>query len=1552
MRLTEEQMDNGRSYWLNHLSGDIPRTAMPVQYPKSTAFEQASYTLNLPQQLSTQLNEISKGKKLALYVVLLAAFQAWLDKVNGEQHDIALTLPVLPLPSEDDSTTEKRIVVRNQMVSDSTFKETLEQVKRIVSEGYKHQYIGLSEIIEPLGLQKEEELLTPLVFAMSGLHREEDIHFLCQGMHEVVVVANSETDGTGLTFHYNGRLFAPEAIEIYAQSYRFALEQYLDAPEMRIGDALLLTQEAGRHLIETFNNTKTEYGTELTIPALIERQVELAPDHIAICSNGLEMTYGELNEKANQLAGLLINQGIGPGSYVAILLDRSVEMIMGVLGILKAGAAYVPIEPGFPKARIETILSSLPITCVVTKTFVMQPFQELIWKIEALQDIVYLDVMSAQPPAERVDTRMIGVIWDQVAEEAVDRVTAGGFISSYNGEPFSEAEVDEYRDRVVQLATPYLTDQSEVLEIGCGSGLISFSIAPAVKRFVGLDPSKRMLEMNRARSSELELTHTEWLEGYALQLEKMEANSFDVILMASTAQFFPGYFYFELVVREAMRCLKPDGVLIIADVMDLRRKEVFRNGLIEYRKQHGIGSHVRGLSDQELYCDEDFFGDLHHRIPEISQAEVLHRQKGFENELGFRYDVVVHKGMTSGQAESVGGLSESDPGAHCRKRSWTLAHIDSYPTMNPRTELSAEHEAYVIFTSGTTGTPKGVVVRHRPVINLIEWVNRTFDVGHGDRLLFVTSLCFDLSVYDIFGTLASGGSIRIASEEELSDRQHLLEIIRTEPITFWDSAPAALQQLATLLEIEGNAVPNPLLRLVFLSGDWIPLTLPNVLEKYFPNVKVIALGGATEATVWSNYYPVDKVEEQWVSIPYGTPIQNARYYILDSQLKPCPPFVPGDLYIGGECLASGYTDPQITAERFIPDPYGDPEMAEAKMYKTGDLARWMTDGVIEFLGRSDHQVKIRGYRIELGDIQAQLLKHPRVLEALVTDWIDSSGSKSLCAYYTSGDELTISEVKEYLASLLPDYMIPSYFVSLPSMPITANGKINRNALPSPQDQINTNSSYEAPANLQEESLVRIWGEVLGLEKIGVTDDFYSLGGDSLKAVQVVAKANDYQFAISLTDMLHYRTIREIIEAGGFRIKDTSEAEVAATGEAQAESEIAVSEPPARRYNLGFDLNLEEIPYYYPCMMGAMYRKIQYEANYKIPRGFLPVGNGLGLIVLSEQISDRLEDRLLIDGVSDISGLNLFTSLGIEGTPRIFDSIEEGLAWCEERMQQGQLVIGVGTTYYLNYSHDYLLDEEEFVGKLFEREMAISPREEAAIHHSHMFLLIDHTANGYTVYDSSYNFNGTIAEDELKRVFAGVGGMEFLKRYPLKYAHAQRTVIDVNLENFKKIPLKELAMELLEQHIQYYLASEPLEAVAEESVVYTGLAAYKPFRKLLEDAFLEEAFHEQLHLFAIYWLRKWKYTYIFLRDFLIEAESLPGLPSLQELIDNVKESIELLGSLLDQILDAHDRLKELPLPEMQMNLQQVSAGLEGLETKQRVIFERVKNALDLTKEGLE
>jgi amino acid adenylation domain-containing protein len=441
------------------------------------------------------------------------------------------------------------------------------------------------------------------------------------------------------------------------------------------------------------------------------------------------------------------------------------------------------------------------------------------------------------------------------------------------------------------------------------------------------------------------------------------------------------------------------------------------------------------------------------------------------------------------------------------------SEIKRMPQDNLPLQAKPEDLAYIIFTSGSTGTPKGVMVAHRPVINLIEWVNHTFAVGPADRVLFITSLCFDLSVYDIFGILAAGGSIRIASRLDIQEPAHLLHLLSTEPITFWDSAPAALMQLAPFLpsyvserKQKGIQAPSSL-RLIFLSGDWIPVNLPDQLKAAFPEVRVISLGGATEATVWSNYYPIEKVDPRWPSIPYGKPIQNASYYILDEYLSPCPIGVPGHLYIGGECLSLGYVnEPELTHAKFLPSPFS--MQPDARMYKTGDLARWRLDGNMEFLGRDDSQVKIRGFRIELGEIEAVLRQHPGVEHAVVQAFGDTQKDRRLVAYIVpwQGQICEVAELRMFLQKYLPDYMQPAAFLLLDTLPVTSNGKLDRKKLPDPDFSGSQQAAtFVTPRDAIELQLALLWEEILQVSPISITANFFELGGHSLLAVQLMAR---------------------------------------------------------------------------------------------------------------------------------------------------------------------------------------------------------------------------------------------------------------------------------------------------------------------------------------------------------------------------------------------------------------------------------------------------------------
>ena len=440
--------------------------------------------------------------------------------------------------------------------------------------------------------------------------------------------------------------------------------------------------------------------------------------------------------------------------------------------------------------------------------------------------------------------------------------------------------------------------------------------------------------------------------------------------------------------------------------------------------------------------------------------------------------------------------------------------------------------AYVIFTSGSTGQPKGVMVRHRPVINMIDWVNKTFNVGTHDRILSVTSLCFDLSVYDIFGVLAAGGSIRITSVSEQLDLNRLRCILDEEPITFWNSAPAYLEQILNQSNAVHNTREQNSMRLFFLSGDWIPVDLPEKIRESFADPQIISLGGATEAAVWSNYYPIGEIIPTWRSIPYGRPIQNAHYYVLDRDMNPVPINVPGELYIGGECLADGYAaEPELTAEKFISDPFS--ELPNEKMYKTGDLVRWCSDGEMEILGRIDQQIKIRGYRVELGEIRAVICDHASVEDAVV-HVSDLHGQKKIIAGVVCkvGANFDLTELLTYLVNHLPHYMLPESIVELQSLPLTPNGKVNYRLLVEKchqQDQayLRQKNCVDHPV---KQILINIFERTLGIPCVRLTDSFWGLGGDSLQLISLVLEARKEGLKIRPELVYRYPVVDDLANA--------------------------------------------------------------------------------------------------------------------------------------------------------------------------------------------------------------------------------------------------------------------------------------------------------------------------------------------------------------------------------------------------------------------------------------
>ncbi|HEX4954745.1 MAG TPA: amino acid adenylation domain-containing protein [Thermoanaerobaculia bacterium] len=412
--------------------------------------------------------------------------------------------------------------------------------------------------------------------------------------------------------------------------------------------------------------------------------------------------------------------------------------------------------------------------------------------------------------------------------------------------------------------------------------------------------------------------------------------------------------------------------------------------------------------------------------------------------------------------------------------------------------------AYVIFTSGSTGKPKGVKVAHGSVAALLAWCQRHHPLAPGDLGLAVAALGFDLSVFDLLGLLGAGAGLYLADEEEQKDPALLLDVLLDQPISFWNSAPAVLAPLAPLLP---GRVERQALRRVFLSGDYTPLGLPDALRRVFRRAEIVSLGGATEATVWSNSFLVGEIDPQWRSIPYGKPIDGARYRVLDAGLEPCPVGVEGDLYIGGGCLAVGYHhQPALTAARFVPDPFA-PGPGE-RLYRTGDRAAWGADGNLVFLGRADHQVKVRGFRIELGEIEHRLRSHPAVAEALVVARDTPGGDRLLVAYLlpsgaaAGAGPATVEELRRHCAQALPDYMVPHRVAWLERFPATANGKLDRAALPWPLDEVRpTPPPARAAALALREEVAALFAGLLGASQLDPERDLFDQGASSFTIVQ-------------------------------------------------------------------------------------------------------------------------------------------------------------------------------------------------------------------------------------------------------------------------------------------------------------------------------------------------------------------------------------------------------------------------------------------------------------------
>jgi gramicidin S synthase 2/tyrocidine synthetase-3 len=839
------QYGKERDYWLNKLSGELVKSCFPYDFKEinENQYRRESVKFGFSQELFSKLMAISSQLVHRLYMILAAGLVILLKKYTGND-DILLGTPIYHQDIEGDFINTV-LVLRNRINDGMSFREVLlKRVRETIIEANENQNYPIETLLFQLDMKnpRDQFYLFDAAILLENIH---DKKYLRRTNPNIIFSFSKGDNYLAGELEYNSFLYRKETIERIISHFTVVLEKALSNIDIQVRHIDILCDEEKQQQLFAFNDTKTEYPRDKTIDELFVQQVARTPDKIALTYEGDPLTYRELNEKADRLASYLHSLSVECEEPVALMAGDSHVVIIALLGILKVGGAYLPLNLDYPWERKKYILKD----CGAKK-----------------------------------------------------------LLTNYN---FQEA----------------------------------------------LDPALTLVDLND-------------------------------------------------------------------------------NGI--YRYNHEDKNH-------------------------------------FERERG------------------------------------------------------SSNLAYIMYTSGSTGMPKGVMVEHGNVVRLVK--NSNFiEFEKSDSIILTGALEFDASTFEIWGPLLNGLTLHLVGKDTILGHDRLKHALaRSRVTTMWMTSSLFNQVSDADIEIFSG------LKNLLVGGDVLSPAHINRVRNRFPGLNVINGYGPTENTTFSLTHWIAKAYQK--SIPIGKPISNSFAYILDNHYNLVPLGVAGELYVGGDGLSRGYLNNQeLSKEKFIPNPFASGlDSRNGEIYATGDFARWLWDGTIEFLGRMDHQVKIRGYRIEPGEIENHLMRIDYIKEAVVIDSIDGNGEKYLCAYMVPTEEkkdrFDAVELRKKLSQQLPDYMVPAYFVQLEEIPLTPNGKVDRRALPEPET-IGTAAPYAAPRNPVEEKFVEIWWEVLKVEKekIGIDTDFFELGGHSLKAMILISKLHKaFNVRIPLAELFSIPTIRELAQ---------------------------------------------------------------------------------------------------------------------------------------------------------------------------------------------------------------------------------------------------------------------------------------------------------------------------------------------------------------------------------------------------------------------------------------
>lgn len=1127
----QELLINQEKYWLGKFKGDIPVINLPIDYhrPVIQSFEGDHLYFSITEEETNKLKELAIKEKSTLNFVVLSIFYILLSKLSN-QNDIIIGINVGGREKVQDENIigmfVNTIALRNYLDDQKSFKEFLEGAKESSLEALENQDYQFQDLVEKLAINRDlsRNPLFDVEFVMQNMELPnieiEDLQLETYNYEnktskfDLSLDANEANNTLNFMFEYSTKLFKKKTIQRFELFFKKIIRTVLNDKEILLKNINIILDE-DLELISRFNDNKCDLPNYKTIPELIDEHALNQPEKEAILFNGERISYLNLKEETDKLSYFLQVCNIKNDERIGLFLDRSPNIIKSILGIWKAGAAYVPIEPTIPHNRVKSIIDDAEIKIIISEKKYLNELNTLLWNCESLHAFICIDTKDIYSEVEAIDCNLKNEQFIEINNE----ITNNSWINGFNLQKLSEEEIDDYVNNIQEKLSKFLSKDSKVLEIGCGVSLTMVTIAPGVKEYYGVDFSNDIIEKSKKRANEQRIENIQLECITTDQIEKYSGKKFNTIIINNVSRYFLGHNYLRKVIEKAINMIEETGIIYIGDVIDQELKDI----LIADLKNNAM---YKG-STVELFLPKAYFYDLQSNFESIEKIEFSNKIYNVENELTkYCYDVVI----TINKVRSVSNSRVIKKSKYQFDMSTLNYYWDSLVNKKLTNKTLLNNLAYVIYTSGSTGVPKGVMVEHIGMMNHIYAKVKDIRITADSIIAQNSSYCFDISVWQMFSSLICGGKVAYYGKDSILNADKFLKGLINDEVTILEIVPSYLSMILDYLD--NNYLDFNQLAYVLVTGETVR---PDFVKRWFelyPSIPLVNAYGPTEASDDITHHVMDKYTEM-ERVPIGKVIQNFNIYIVDNNMNLCPIGIKGEICVSGIGVGRGYLNNiQKTQEAFIIDPFI--KNNTVRLYKTGDLGRFLEDGTIEFFGRKDYQVKVRGFRIELEEIQSIIISYKDIKEVVVVV-NNNKGEDYLCAYIVSENnesKINVAKLKQYLSNYLPEYMIPSYFIEIDKVPLSENGKTNRKALPSPVLDLQLDSNYIEPETELERKLVKLWCEVLNMEEkiIGIDSNFFELGGNSIKVMKVINYIQiDMKVKVVLYDFFKSPTIRILAE---------------------------------------------------------------------------------------------------------------------------------------------------------------------------------------------------------------------------------------------------------------------------------------------------------------------------------------------------------------------------------------------------------------------------------------